>query len=123
MRGDGFATGNDEKMESQFTNWHAYYRCGANGVRIPTIRKKHYMPSALCNIGSEPEDVYLYKQAYWFSELDGRQVFLPDKETGLVDPATSARVSLLMSPNHLGWYHMEEITEPEVIKQLIMLLE
>ena len=108
-----FAVGDDDTVSAQHTNWHAYYRC-ANGVKIPTLRKKHYMPNALYNIGSEPEDVYLYGQGYWFSSTTGRQVFIT--EPGKSVDATCKRVSLLMSPNRLGWYHMEEIKDPHVIR-------
>ena len=77
------------------------------------------MPNALCNVGSEPEDVHLYKQAYWFSSATGRKVFLPDDINTSATPDCKVQVSLLMSPNGLGWYHMEEIKDPSVIRQLL----
>jgi hypothetical protein len=33
------------------THLYIYYRCGVD-VKLVTVRRKHYLPNALCNIGS-----------------------------------------------------------------------
>ena len=73
------------------------------------------MPGALCNMGSEPEDVYLYNQAYWFGADTCRRVFIRNDPSVPASPDCTLQGSLLMSPNRLGWYHMEKITDPAVI--------
>lgn len=110
-----FAVANDRTIGSTVTHYHAYYRCGVDG-KIPTLRRKHYLPEALCNIGSEGEDVYCAKQGYWFDAPVGRVVF------DALKPGETERkqVKLHMSPNNLGWYWMEAITDAAVIRQLLV---
>ena len=110
-----FAVANDKTIGSTVTHYHAYYRCGVDG-KIPTLRRKHYLPEALCNIGSEGEDVYCAKQGYWFDAPVGRVVF------DALKPGETERkqVKLHMSPNNLGWYWMEAITDAAVIRQLLV---
>ena len=92
-----------------------YYRCGVDG-KIPTVRRKHYLPQALCNIGSEGEDVYCAGQAYYFAADVGR-VCIDALQPGATE---RTKVRLHMSANNLGWYWIEPITDPKVLRELLI---
>ena len=109
----GFAVANNATLESHNTFVYVYYRCGSNG-RVATLRRKHYLADALCNIGSEGEDVFIFKQSYWFDER-GREMFDAPRADG-----TRQSVKLHMSPNNLGWYWIEPIKDPSVVRQLLV---
>ena len=109
----GFAVGDNSTMEASVTNLHAYYRCGLNGAKVPVLRRKHMLPTALCNIGSEGEDVKKHKQKYVFDDGGRSMFFTPPAGGSMVE------VKLHMSKNQLGWYWMEEIKDPTVIRELL----
>ena len=109
----GFTVGNNVTLQANETFYFAYYRCGTNG-KVPTLRRRHLAPDALCNIGSEGEDVYFHGQSYWFAEDVGRVLYTARDSNG-----ERQMLNLHMSANNLGWYWMEEITDPSVIRQLL----
>ena len=57
----GFAVADDSTLDSTVTYLYIYYRCGVDG-KLVTVRRKHYLPNALCNIGSEAAAVYCATQ-------------------------------------------------------------
>ena len=85
------------------------WRIGADGQRRAKIERRYHMPTALCTIGSEPEDVYMHNERYTFDSENGRVNFGAD----------GTAVKLFMSPNGLGWYKTEPITEPGVLRMLL----
>ena len=103
----GFACADDSTLDSNVTHLYVYYRCGVDG-KIPTVRRKHYLPRALCNIGSEGEDVYCAGQAYYFAADVGR-VCIDALQPGATE---RTKVRLHMSANNLGWYWIEPISDP-----------
>ena len=84
------------------------YRNGWAAARQDRTQVRH-MPTALCTIGSEPEDVYMHNERYTFDIENGRVNFGAD----------GTAVKLFMSPNGLGWYKTEPITEPGVLRMLL----
>ena len=56
----------------------------------------------------------MHGQSYWFDASVGREVYLAPDEQGQRES-----LRLRMNGNNLGWYWMEEITDPSVIQQLL----
>ncbi|KOO34385.1 hypothetical protein Ctob_016321, partial [Chrysochromulina tobinii] len=111
----GFAVADDSMLDSKVTYLFVYYRCGVDG-KLPTVRRKHVLQGALCNIGSEGEDVYCHGQAYHFAADVGR-VCIDALKPGATE---RTRVRLHMSANNLGWYWIEPITDGNVIRELLL---
>ena len=111
----GFAVADDSTLDSKVTYLFVYYRCGVDG-KLPTVRRKHVLQGALCNIGSEGEDVYCHGQAYHFAADVGR-VCIDALKPGATE---RTRVRLHMSANNLGWYWIEPITDSHVIRELLI---
>ena len=97
------------------TYLYIYYRCGVDG-KLVTVRRKHYLPNALCNIGSEAEDVYCANQSYYFAADVGRVCI----DAPLPEATERQRVRLHMSANNLGWYWIEEIKDPAVLRAALL---
>ena len=105
----GFKIGNNTTLPANYTYLCAFWRIGADGHRRAKIERRYHMPTALCTIGSEPQDVYMHNERYTFDSENGRVNFGAD----------GTAVKLFMSPNGLGWYKTEPITEPEVLRTLL----
>ena len=55
----------------------------------------------------------MHKQSYWFDAATGREVYMPERD------GKRESIKLHMSSNNLGWYWIEEIKDPSVIRQLL----
>ena len=105
----GFKVGDDSTLASQDTYLCAYYRIGADGNKRAILERRHHIPTSLCTIGSEPEDVYKRGERYVFDATNGRVNY--DKH--------DKPVKLFMSSNGLGWYQNEPIKDPQVLRALL----